>query len=438
MAMRAGFAEADITPPLGTAKIGWLKELRGERVADPLFARVAVFECGGGRIGFAQLDTLSVRWTQTRDIRARVEKAFGFPGANLMVAATHNHAGPAVAGAGDVKRDEAYVEAMTAKIVEAFGRALEGMAEAEVGMGSAYEFGLSHNRRVVMRDGIVKTHGKVAETPGLPLKRTASGPVPPLFVEGPIDPEVAALWARRPGGEPLGAIVNFTCHPTHLGGGTDFSAGYPGAVAAELKRRGAPVALFLNGASGNISAGAPYLRAPTPTMEQMGQALADHAMRLLGTVSWQSEARLWAAARTIALPYRDPAPDQTAGTAKGAQRFIDPAIYDRNMPALVERVKTRGAQPAEVQVLGLDDVCYAAIPAEYFVEHGLRIKLETWPRHALIVGHANGMVGYVPTRAAFERGGYETTFNATSRMAPEAGDLLADAAIELIRSEGGE
>ena len=43
------------------------------------------------------------------------------------------------------------------------------------------------------------------------------------------------------------------------------------------------------------------------------------------------------------------------------------------------------------------------------------------------------MVGYAPTREAFERGGYETTFGPTSHLAPEAGDLLADTAIQLVR-----
>ena len=53
--------------------------------------------------------------------------------------------------------------------------------------------------------------------------------------------------------------------------------------------------------------------------------------------------------------------------------------------------------------------------------------------HALVVSHANGMVGYVPTAKAFVRGGYETTFTGSSRLAPEAGDILADAAIALVR-----
>jgi hypothetical protein len=108
------------------------------------------------------------------------------------------------------------------------------------------------------------------------------------------------------------------------------------------------------------------------------------------------------------------------------------------MPALLGRIESRGTQPAEVQALSLDEFSFVSIPAEYFVQLGLRIKEESYPRKAVVVAWANGMVGYVPHRQAFDRGGYETTFAASSRMAPEAGDILADAAIELIRQEGRE
>ena len=57
-------------------------------------------------------------------------------------------------------------------------------------------------------------------------------------------------------------------------------------------------------------------------------------------------------------------------------------------------------------------------------------------RHALVVGGANGMLGYLPTREAFRHGGYETTLGPPSRMAPETGDRLADEAIRLIASRG--
>ncbi len=64
---------------------------------------------------------------------------------------------------------------------------------------------------------------------------------------------------------------------------------------------------------------------------------------------------------------------------------------------------------------------------------GLRIKERTSPKRAHVVGYANGMVGYLPTKEAFARGGYETTFAKASRLAPEAGNILVDAAIDLVR-----
>ncbi|MCJ7798148.1 MAG: hypothetical protein MUQ56_15525, partial [Thermoleophilia bacterium] len=151
MALRAGFAETDITPPIGTHKIGWITDIVIDGIADPLFARIAVIESGGDRVGFIQLDTLCIRWTQTNDIRHRIEDRHGFPGDKIMVAATHNHAGPAVAHCGDVPRDDAYVETMVGKIVDCFGQALESTREAEIGFASVPEWKISHNRRVVMR-----------------------------------------------------------------------------------------------------------------------------------------------------------------------------------------------------------------------------------------------------------------------------------------------
>lgn len=420
--LKAGFAEADITPPKGTRKIGWLKEIVGEEILDPLFARVAVLE-DKGRVGIVQLDTLSVRWSQAREIRRRVESEFGFPGECVMVSATHNHGGPAIANCGDVERDEAYIAFMTDRIAEAFGRALAAREDAEIGFGRAREVNLSFNRRVVMRDGTVRTHGRLRDPDA-------------MYIEGPIDPEVNVMAVRRPGGGLLGAAVNFTCHPTHHGGEPAFTAGYPGALAAHMKWRACPVTLFLNGACGNVSGADPMGR-PAPGLDETGLALANHVSRLLRGMEFRRDIELSARAKVVDLPFREPSEEQVSGRASGAQRFIDPEIYDRNMPKVVERIERMGTQPAEVQALFLGEHCIVGVPAEYFVEYGLRIKLAAWPKLAWVTAHTNGMVGYVPTREAFARGGYETTFAGSSRMAPEAGEILCECAIGLVCDKYG-
>lgn len=337
-----------------------------------------------------------------------------------MVAASHNHAGPAVANTFLVPRDEVYLEWLTEQCVTAFDQALARMTPAEIGFGRTFEWEVAHNRRVVMRDGTVCCHGTF-QTPDA------------LCLEGPIDPEVAVLAARTPQGELLGCLINFACHPTHHGGDTIFSAGYPGALAREMAARGCPVTVFLNGACGNTHHSDPVQNGGGMEQDAIGIKLAADALRALETITFTGDGTVGAQSTTVQLPYRIATEDEVRGTVRGAQRFMNPAVYDDLMPALLERIRTRGTQPAEVQVLSINDIDFAGIPAEYFVEHGLRIKEAGYPRHALVVGHANGMVGYLPTQAAFTRGGYETTFSPAHRMAPEAGDLLADAAIALIR-----
>jgi len=419
----AGFAEVDITPPLGTHKIGWLVDIVSESVLDPLCARVVVFQSGGRRVAFVAMDTLCVRWTHARDMRRRIAQEHAFPGDNIMVAATHNHAGGAVASVGDVTRDEAYVETVTGSVVSAFGRALAGLREVEIGCASVSEWNLAFNRRVIVRDGTVRTHGTFDDPDALCL-------------EGPIDPEVAVLAARSSDGIPVGCIVNFACHPTHHGGEASLSAGFPGVLAREMSRRGWPVTVFLNGACGNLTVADPARSSAQVAMEDAGQRLAADAEEAITKMRFVTDVPVRSVATRVDLPCRNVTEDETRGTVKGAQRFCnDTGVYDRLMPSLIQRIKRSRSQPAEVQVISVGELDFVGIPAEYFVEHGLRIKEELHPRRALVVSHANGMVGYVPTRHAFRRGGYETTFAHWSRLAPEAGDILAETAISLARRD---
>lgn len=422
--MKAGFAHGEITPPVGTHKIGWIKDIVSESVLDPLFVRAVVFDDGRQRVALVQLDTLSVRWTTVREIREGVQQRCGIPARNVLVAATHNHGGPAVATVGDAKRDETYVAFMREQAIEACGRAAAALCPAEIGFGRTREFGLTHNRRMVLRSGTAITHADGSRHPEA------------LYVEGPIDPEVGVIGARGRDGALLGAVVNFTCHPTHHGGGTALTAGYPGVLARELAVRGCPQCVFLNGATGNVSPGNPYVGIEL-TMEEIGVRLAEDASKVLQNTAWTDAGLLDARSVTLQLAYRRYTAADVRGSSRGAQRFVDPSAYDRAMPALLERIRARGCQPAEVQAVRVGSAIVVGVPAEYFVQFGLRIKEEGHPANVLVAGHANGMIGYVPTEEAFRRGGYETTFGPGWRMAPETGALIAGAAVRVVRELGG-
>ncbi len=173
MTMQAGFTEIDITPPLGTRKIGWLVAMESDQVLDPLFARAAVFTADGQAIGFIQTDTLSIRWSTVQEIRRRISERFGVAGDGVMVSATHNHAGPAVARLGVVQRDNEYLSVLIDRCVAAFSQAWEQRRPALLGGASTFEWQVAFNRRVVMRDGTARTHGNFTTPDALCLE----GPV---------------------------------------------------------------------------------------------------------------------------------------------------------------------------------------------------------------------------------------------------------------------
>src|SRR5206468_1706585 len=113
------------------------------------------------------------------------------------------------------------------------------------------------------------------------------------------------------------------------------------------------------------------------------------------------EAKLTSASRIVRLPFRKITDDELHGTAPGAQRFINPAIYEKEIPPLLEMIKRLGTQEVELQTIGIDEYSFVSMPRELFVEYGLRIKERAHPRRAVVVGLANGSVGYIPTREAF-------------------------------------
>jgi len=190
--------------------------------------------------------------------------------------------------------------------------------------------------------------------------------------------------------------------------------------------------LYLNGASGNVHTADPRAGGQNLSAELAGEYLAQDVWDVLSSLSWSSDVRLSAASQVIELPYRRVTEDQVSGTVQGAQRFVDPAIYDRTIPALVRKIEGRRTHTAEIQVFCVGDRAVVGVPGEFFCELGLQIKERAWPVQALISTCTNGRVGYIPTREAFVRGGYETTFGPSSMLAPEAGAMIVQTAVELI------
>ncbi len=436
MPLQAAFGEVDITPPMGTQLGGWLDVARpAEKVRDPVCARIALVDDGAVRIAIISLDLLSIRGSDVVDLRKRVNTRAGSPGCHSMIAATHNHAGPAIATIGPYGRDETYLEWLKEGVAVMAGETAARLQPAEIAVSSAFEARYCHNRRWVTRDGGVITQ------PGV-----ASADV--LYCEGPVDTELGVLCARSATGALLGYIANWTCHPVHPYDMRTVSASWPGALARSVRERDGVPCVVLNGAFGNVHTAHWIDRDYVDDPDAIGEALAESVCAAPQSATFQGDMSLSARSELLEVPLRGIPAELLAwanATVEGreadaparTQRYGQDVTYARAVLQLAARKRERGFSRAEVQALRIGDASFVGLPAEAFVETGLRIKVASPFRRTFVVGAANGMVGYAPPPANYARGGYECTTAMWSKVDPTAADMMADAGIRLTDSLAG-
>jgi hypothetical protein len=240
-----------------------------------------------------------------------------------------------------------------------------------------------------------------------------------------------------------------------------------------LEERHGGVFGFLLGAAGDVSPEDPASHDPQSGLGvahagAMGQALASRADEALRDGRVIRADRLGVERTVLSIPQRRPTPEQVTlarwylEEAPGdvdegaftAQIYGQPfTFYDASQAAgqppranerfarellgmweWQRRAGTRAlVEEVELQVVTIGEVAIAAYPVELFAEYGQRLKALSPFRETFLATLANGWHGYAPTPEAFAHGGYEPRLTYASRLAPDAGALLTEAALALLR-----
>jgi hypothetical protein len=115
------------------------------------------------------------------------------------------------------------------------------------------------------------------------------------------------------------------------------------------------------------------------------------------------------------------------GNERHARELLDMWEWQRT------KAEDQLVEEVEIQVMALGDLAIVAFPVELFTAFGRRVKTASPFATTFVATLANGWHGYAPTLEAFSRGGYEPRFAYPSRLVPEAGDQMADAAIAMLQ-----
>lgn len=445
--LRAGAAEVDITPARGIQIAGNIGVLRPtEEILEPLLAKALVLESEGRRICILSTDVLAIRGDYAAEIRRRARERHGFDASDVLVHCTQNHSAPSVGHCfcldesfwrqwiaedldwvlgGDKRYNEPFVESL----MTAIGRALRNLKPASISVGRGVDGRMAFNRRCIMRDGTAQCHPPICD-PKI------------LQVEGPADPEVALALLRDESGNCLAALLHFSCHTQQNVGARSITSGWPGTWC-DLMRKALPGAtpIVLNGCCGNLHPRNP-ISPIQATYHEMGAMLSETSRKVLDALEKKETpadgpALIESRVKRLRIPLRDLDPAAVESARVLLEKNPRPMWLDAEKTridwawiyaiSMLDLARHRAQQPFydyEIQVFRIGNLAVVALTGEPFVEGQLEIKLNSPAPYTQIAHMSNGYVGYIPTRAALKRGGYETRTAHWSKLAPEALEMI--------------
>lgn len=229
---KAGAAKRDITPqePVPMWDYGARHDQIYAGTLDSLQAVAVVIQAGDHKLAIVGLDLgRSPSEKSLQNIRQRIKIEAGIE--HSFIAGSHTHHGPVLElsdadGKGRGRFDAAfrYYRQLEDAIVAAIIEADKSLVSAKLASGAVDINGFNRNR-----------HSKR----------------PPQ----PVDRTLAVLRLDDAAtGKPLAVLVNFAGHPTNIPAKTlQFSADYVGAMKATVEKEFGGTAIFMQGASGDLS-----------------------------------------------------------------------------------------------------------------------------------------------------------------------------------------
>jgi len=373
--LRAASAKIDITPPADTPVVGHVRPTNGVR--DPIRAGVLLLANDDTKAAIVTLDLIFAGNELVADLRDAIAAKTEIPLKNIMVTASHNHSGPGWS------RESAWSRSMVGKIADAAGDAAKKMRSVTIGYGEdKIDFNINR-RKVIDGRAVVR-----------------------LNPEGPCDHRVKVL--RFDDGkslEPMAVLMHAVCHPCVFTWGDKLTPPYPKGfpkISADFPGEAQTFvetaygtkthAMFLQGCAGDIRPnlpGEPYRCGDDADIKWTGRGLGTAVVRAV---------------------------DRGAVREQLAKRK---SIYPLKIAS--STIKLPGKKEellCEMQAMRVGDFLFLTIPGEPMVEYGFKIEKAIADRATpIIVGYANGNLGYICTAESHKYGGYEP---GSSKLAPEA------------------
>jgi neutral ceramidase len=405
----------------------------GRCIHDELYARALVLSDGETTLGLVTCDLIDIPVRVIEAAKERIKEQTGIPPDHVLISSTHTHTAPSAVGALSTPDEPAYAESLIPRIADAMLMAVQDQVPAEAAHASGNCTEEVHNRRWRMADGSVRMN------PGYENPDA-------LKPAGPTDPQLGLLVIRElTGRKPVAVYANLALHYVGTSQQGWVSGDYFSVFGDALQRMagGKFVASMANGCQGDIN-NCDFTRpARRPThaygeIERVGNVVAAEAWKqwnLLREDDFKSDIALGANIRLIPFRARRPTAEELSAATElyeSGENWGDTEwVYAREIVLLNE---SKSEWDIPVQVLRIGDLGIVGMQGEVFAEVGLDVKARSPMDQTMVVGLANGSVGYVATDRALDEGSYETRLCRHVRAPKGTAGLWADTSVELLEA----
>lgn len=445
-AMRAGFARATITPPIGTTMMGFGDRDMAhgcERIHDDIYVRALFLEHEGERALIMGFDLCFLGREDADRLKGAIGRRIDLLPHQILLNTSHNHVGPSVGtwySAGYEPPDRLYLNDLERATVAAACQARDALREVTISAGVTRS-AVPMNRRKKMPDG------KFENRPNPDGK--------------PYDRLPICLF-KDTAGKPVCLLFSISCHPSMMHG-WEISAEYPGAAIRQLDEHlGTPCSLFLQGCGGDakpivIGRGQEaWIPGTWELMEEAGGMIKGEVVEAINKGLDPIEPELRTGAVEMAWPLQ-PAPTRAELEAVIAQTA--PENRTRPMPSpanpaptpgfymhyrwaahQIELLDRYGSLPTSVTLtahamqLG-KGLRIAGIEGEAVGEWGFIIEDFYGKGVTFPLGYTDGQGLYLPTTRMLPEGGYEVDspweYGLPSLLAPGMDDIVLKALTQL-------
>ena len=416
-------AKQEITPVKGTLIGGDFVSHYARFVHDPLYAKSLVLKKGKKHCAIIILDLCIVPSDLMEEIKCLVTDSIGIAKEDILMACTHTHGAPDVAGILGGAVDISYRNKLPDLVLKSVTKANENCRPAKIASGKTVVLGHHMCRRYIMGEKYI-AYNPVSNNLDTIKTNPFGAQHQILRPTAKVDNEVGFIMIKGLDGKWISTVANFA---SHYAGDWDIdtiTADFYGVFADEmcsnLSATDDFVGMLSYGTGANVntwdfSNSDQILKTDFKRANLIGKTIANAIFESVKGLVWEENPILDIKYKELKIPIQKPS-DREVSNAESIleKNSIDGIKLDAHgMSVLYAREQLLLSEYpdfhlASVQMMKIGSQWIGASGAELFSETGLWLKRNLEKDNFFTICLANTYDGYVVPSHEMKKGGYET------------------------------